>query len=126
MWWVFWLILFIAIVCSGVAVYIYTRPPPPPPPVSEKEIPSPDETIQGTCSFEGEDIYNQKIYDYYGKNVPIDTSIPCSRCNSYVFKDSDGCIPLGYDKRGGGGVCTSGFLNVSGNWGIPLSKKCPF
>lgn len=124
MWWFILFVIIVTVVLLALAFYLYK--PDPPPAVPQKELPEPIAGTQGMCTFEGEDIFNNKIHDYNGTLVKPDTNVPCSNCNQYVFKDSDGCISLGYDKRFGSGVCTAGFLNSSGNWGIPVPKKCPF
>ena len=125
-----WVVLFvILILVITVVAIIFTRRPKPVPGGGTGTLPPPpppDASAPGVCSFEGEDVFNKQIYDYKGTLVVPQTSVPCSNCNQYVFKDSDGCIPMGFDKNSGSGVCTAGAANSSGNWGIPISKKCPF
>ena len=121
-----WVVLFVSLILvTATLVIVFTRRPKPVPVETGPPPPLPDMSAQGMCSFEGEDMFNQQIYDYKGTLVVGTENVPCSNCNQYVFKDSDGCIPLGYDKGVGGGVCTAGFLNATGNWGIPIPKKCP-
>ena len=114
--------------------------------------PDPQTDAGGTCVFENEDLILKQVYDYSGKRVPQGTTVSCSACNQYVFKDEDGCLPYGYDFTenvgGKSGVCTVGGYKkkaCSSNkdcsngstcgpdkfckdppWVIPDSKVCPF
>ena len=76
------------------------------------------------CSFEGEDLFNKRVYTKSGTLVLPDTQDVCSNCVQYVFKDPDGCVPLGYDETQNEPVCIAGFRNASGNWSVPPAKKC--
>jgi hypothetical protein len=114
--------------------------------------PSPQTDAGGTCVFENEDLVLKQVYDYSGKRVSQGTTVNCSDCSQYVFKDEDGCVPYGYDftenRSKSGGVCTVGgykkqacssdkdctngkgcgpdkFCNDP-PWVIPDSKVCPF
>jgi len=121
-----WLVALLVVALVLLLVILLFKPKPPAPP-GPKPLPNPDATAQGMCYFEGQDVYNKQVYDANGTLV-TDSSvpIPCSNCVQYVFHDQDGCIPLGYDRGAAGGVCTAGMLNVTTNWGIPVSKPCPF
>ena len=90
------------------------RPEPDPEPEAEPLM----------CSFEGEDVFNEKVYSTSGTLVLPGFQDACSNCVQYVYKDSDGCVPLGYDETQGEPVCIAGFRNVTGNWSVPPAKKC--
>jgi hypothetical protein len=87
---------------------------------SEEEEPEKKE-VQNDCSFEGEDVFNKRIYALDGTLVIPDEKIPCSNCSQYVYKTPEGCIPLGHDNEP---VCVTGFRNTLGKWSVPPPKKC--
>jgi hypothetical protein len=90
-----------------------------------KQPPDPEpETPPLMCSFEGEDVFNEKVYSTSGTLVVPGFQDACSNCVQYVYKDSDGCVPLGYDETQGEPVCIAGFRNVTGNWSVPPAKTC--
>ena len=103
------------------------------------------ESSLGYCTFEGEDLYNKRVYTSEGIRVSADTSpIKCGDCSNYVYKNREGCTPFVYDELANPtindsdsfdnfcdpahperdkdciepqGVCTVG---------LSPSKKCPF
>jgi hypothetical protein len=95
-------------------------------PTPDPSRPDPDMSAKGTCSFEGEDVYNQKVFSYNGDLVKPKTQVDCSQCNQYVVKQDTGCLPMGYDKAEGNNVCVAGNPTSLGTWGIPPIMKCPF
>lgn len=88
--------------------------------------PTPDQPEDSSpqCSFEGQDVFNQKIIDATGNVVAPNTLVDCSNCAAYTYKDDDGCVPMGYDSTQVAAVCQAGFRNSTGNWSVPPSKKC--
>jgi hypothetical protein len=61
--------------------------------------PPPDDNALGYCTFEGEDLYEKRVYTYDGKRVSKEVSpIKCSTCNQYVYEDeSGGCVKYIFD-----------------------------
>lgn len=57
------------------------------------------ETSGKTCKFEGEDLFNKKIYKWSDGThiVKNPTNLPCSECNQYIFKDKNECVPYIFD-----------------------------
>jgi hypothetical protein len=65
---------------------------------ANSNAPAPDNNALGYCIFEGEDLYNEDVYTFDGKKVPVDVSpIPCSTCNQYIYKNDDGCVTYQFD-----------------------------
>jgi len=95
-------------------VFLFTKSPDPI---------NPEPPIEPTgpmCTFMGQALYENRIIDSSG--VPVgDTEVPCSSCDEYRYEDEDGCIPL---SDSGTDVCTLGFRNVTGNWGVPTPRAC--
>jgi hypothetical protein len=74
--------------------------------------PTPDDNALGYCNFEGEDLYNEDVYTFDGKKVPVDVSpIPCSTCNQYVYKNDDGCVTYLFDYQENTNVDDSSLLD---------------
>ncbi len=94
-------------------------------PKRDPNRPDPDMSATGTCSFEGEDVYNKKVFSYDGDLVQPKTQVDCSQCNQYVVKQDNGCLPMGFDSFEGN-VCIAGNKTAQGNWGLPPIMKCPF
>ena len=92
---------------------------------SKQPDPEP-ETEPLMCSFEGEDVFNERVYSSSGTLVVPGFQDACSNCVQYVYKDSSGCVPLGYDETQGEPVCIAGFRNMTGNWSVPPAKTCGF
>ncbi len=107
-----WLVLIPVVILIALLVYwfVFRNPPAP-------------ATTGPMCSFEGEDLFNKNVY-LNGTLVTTSDQVPCSNCNQYVFRDADGCIPMGYDDVLNEPVCQVGFRNTLGNWSVPLPKKC--
>jgi hypothetical protein len=93
---------------------------------TQGDRPDPDTSATGTCEFEGEDTFNQKVFSYNGDLVLPDTKVDCSQCNQYLVKQDTGCLPLGFDKNERDKVCVAGILSTEGTWGVPPIKTCPF
>lgn len=116
------IVVSIVVILVLVLIYFYQ---------SKKNIttslpPSPlTENGNKTCQFEGEDLYNNKVYKWDGTQVKINpTNVLCNECNQYLFKDEKGCSSYIFDKNENSrqtvdsGVCT---VNAKA-----LSKPCPF
>lgn len=86
--------------------------------------PEPPEAQPLMCSFDGSDLFNKRIYTATGTLVVEDVKDACSNCSQYVYRDQDGCTPLGYDESQNVPVCIAGFRNATGNWSVPPPKKC--
>jgi hypothetical protein len=118
-------LVILVLIVLAVAGYFLMRPTKKPEPKEPTGRPDPDTSAKGTCSFEGEDVYNKKVFSYNGDLVQPKTQVDCSQCNQYVVKQDNGCLPMGYDSFEGD-VCVAGFRNAQGNWGLPPITKCPF
>ena len=70
--------------------------------------PPPQDGVTGMCVFEDQDTMMHRVFDYKGKRVAKGTTVSCSECNQYVFRDSDGCVPYTYDNEEKGNVCMVG------------------
>ena len=85
---------------------------------------APEGSKKMLCEFEGEDLFNSKIYTR--KDGTLITEQPekmtCDECNAYVYKESPSeCYDIGYDeeyqsKGSVVGVCSAAFTK----------KSCPF
>ena len=86
-----------------------------------------DDTPKGSkkvlCEFEGEDLFNNKVYDREGTLITEQPDkMTCDECSNYVYKKTpDECYDLGYDKEYQSkgtvvGVCSAAFTK----------KSCPF
>lgn len=66
------------------------------------------------CQFEGEDLFNKKVYDKEGKVVISQPSdLTCDRCSDYFYREStDKCVGFTHDE----GVCIPK---------LGLAKPCP-
>ena len=95
--------------------------------VFKRESEPPVEPTKGSkkllCEFEGEDLFNQKIYDRDGSLITEQPDkMTCDECSKYVYKESsDECYDIGYDKEYQSkgtvvGVCSAAFTK----------KSCPF
>jgi hypothetical protein len=52
----------------------------------------------GYCTFEGEDLYNNRVYTLNGVRVSTKTSpIKCGDCSKYLYKNKEGCAPFMFD-----------------------------
>jgi len=121
-WYFVFPVIILAIVLTLVILLYKSAPVDVTPP-----LPPSDPSAGGSCYFQGSDVYNKKVFDIHGTPITDGkTQVPCATCSQYVFRDTDGCITLGYDKSNLGGVCTAGMVNKTGNWGIPIPKTCPF
>lgn len=83
-------------------------------PVSTKSI---------LCEFEGEDLFNNKVFTLDGKPITEQPEkMTCNECNKYVYKESPSeCYNIGYDeeyqsKGSVVGVCSPAFTK----------RSCPF
>lgn len=75
------------------------------------------------CEFEGEDIFNKKVYTFGGTLVTEQPEkMTCNECNKYVYQKEPGeCYDMGYDEEYQSkgtvvGVCSAAFTK----------KPCPF
>ena len=75
------------------------------------------------CEFEGEDLFNNKVYSRDGTLITEQPEkMTCNECNKYVYQKELGeCYDIGYDeeyqsKGSVVGVCSVGFTK----------KSCPF
>ena len=111
----------------GVAIFFlsyFLIPTPLPPPMPAK-------VVEPSCEFEGEDIFNNHVFDKTATLITDEITVPCNSCNNYVYKDNDGkCHGYSYDETynvNGGGVqsvmsiCTAEF----GSTPCPIKSKNP-
>ena len=76
------------------------------------------------CEFEGEDLFNNKVYALDGTLITEQPDkMTCDECSNYIYKGSsdDECYDMGYDKEYQSkgtvvGVCSAAFTK----------KSCPF
>jgi len=81
-------------------------------PTGSLNTPAPDNNALGYCNFEGEDLFNEDVYTFDGKKVPVDVSpIQCSTCNQYVYKNDEGCVTYQFDFLENTNVDDSGLLD---------------
>lgn len=100
-------VLFMIVIVSAfaAAMVILSHSTPSKGPEKHKEV---------MCSFEGEDLYNKHVISENDASiVDIDTQVPCTSCDQYVYKDDEGkCSSFQYSGKKGK-ICMASFDSVS-------------
>lgn len=101
---IIYVIALLIVVVIGSGWNYFLNPPPPIEPKQKKQ----------RCLFEGEDLFNNKVYDKKGNlitNQPYD--LTCDRCSDYLYREStEKCVGYTSDD----GVCIPK---------LEIAKPCP-
>tara|TARA_R110000803_G_scaffold210789_2_gene283758 strand:- start:101 stop:526 length:426 start_codon:yes stop_codon:yes gene_type:complete len=132
-------LIFVILAVLGFFLYRYARHPNrsifdftaardddiPGDPTVEDTVEDKEYSKKIVCEFEGEDIFDKKIYSRKGKLITEQPNMTCDKCDDYVFREEAGeCYDYHFNKEYNEadysvpttGVCTAKLT----------AKACPF